>query len=265
MTTPEELPREVLDAEIATIVGLGIELRASTAVGDGELLEKGTVPRKTQANLRETAPVSAGGQSPFRDDPGTIAGETNAEDAVDRAEVDAGRSSPAVRRGAARLRKRCQGSRGGLGPETGRPRHPDRKRDVCHEPARRICRAMLSCAKGLVVRSVADGHEAAMAIGGYLAVGKAAGQPKPFSVRAGKMASEELTRWIAMGSSTSRQEPKEDATLLEAAAQSARCLHCDCRAVDTCKLRRYATEYGADWDRFRGGRTGSSSLSNTIT
>jgi NADPH-dependent glutamate synthase beta subunit-like oxidoreductase/ferredoxin len=252
-TAPEELPREVLDAEIATIVGLGIELRLSTTVGDGERLEKGTVPRTTQANLQETRPSAQGDSPLFETSPGDSV-ETNAEDALNPAEVtldDLRRQFDAVLLACGNVAK-DRVAAWGLKPAA----HgilAEKETFATNLPGVFAAGNAIR-AKGLIVRSVADGHEAAMAIGRYLAVGKAAGQPKPFSVRAGKMAGEELTRWIAMSSSAARQEPKEDATLLEAAAQSARCLHCDCRAVDTCKLRRYAAEYGADWDRFRGGR-----------
>jgi NADH dehydrogenase/NADH:ubiquinone oxidoreductase subunit G len=32
--------------------------------------------------------------------------------------------------------------------------------------------------------------------------------------------------------------------------EAARCLHCDCRKPDSCKLRRYAEKYGADQREF---------------
>ena len=36
---------------------------------------------------------------------------------------------------------------------------------------------------------------------------------------------------------------------VEAAAEAARCLRCDCRGLDDCALRRYAIEYGASATR----------------
>ena len=100
---------------------------------------KGDSPQDNSGQSPGNAPVSAGGQSPFRDVPGRFCGNQRGR-CLEPGGGDAGRSPPAVRRGATRLRKRCQGSCGGLGSETGRPRHPGRKRDVCHEPAGRICR-----------------------------------------------------------------------------------------------------------------------------
>jgi NADH dehydrogenase/NADH:ubiquinone oxidoreductase subunit G len=40
----------------------------------------------------------------------------------------------------------------------------------------------------------------------------------------------------------------------DAAHQASRCLHCDCRSLDACRLRHYAAQYGADANRFRGTR-----------
>jgi NADH dehydrogenase/NADH:ubiquinone oxidoreductase subunit G len=40
----------------------------------------------------------------------------------------------------------------------------------------------------------------------------------------------------------------------EARQESSRCLHCDCRKPDACKLRQYADLYGANPSRFDGER-----------
>ena len=40
----------------------------------------------------------------------------------------------------------------------------------------------------------------------------------------------------------------------EAAAQAARCMHCDCRGLASCKLRHYAALYGADPRRYDAPR-----------
>jgi ferredoxin len=111
--------------------------------------------------------------------------------------------------------------------------------------------------KGLVVRSVADGKEAALAIGQYLAGRPVTGPEKPFSVRMGRVVGEELSEFVANVSQAERQEPSSPTglyTLGEAIEQSGRCLHCDCRGLATCKLKRYAAQYGADPNRYRGER-----------
>ena len=43
-------------------------------------------------------------------------------------------------------------------------------------------------------------------------------------------------------------------TLAEGVEQAARCLHCDCRGVISCKLRKYAAQYKAHPRRFKGER-----------
>jgi len=40
----------------------------------------------------------------------------------------------------------------------------------------------------------------------------------------------------------------------QAAVQASRCMHCDCRALHSCKLRKYADLYGADTRRYKGQR-----------
>ena len=40
----------------------------------------------------------------------------------------------------------------------------------------------------------------------------------------------------------------------QAVAQAARCMHCDCRGLASCKLRHYAALYGADPRRYDAAR-----------
>ena len=108
--------------------------------------------------------------------------------------------------------------------------------------------------RGLVVRSVADGKEAAAAIGRFLAAGSVA-VPSAFSTKIGRMEHGELVQ-LAAGSSP---EPRLDRptggyTAAEAAAQAARCMHCDCRGLHSCKLRHYAALYGAHPRRYKAPR-----------
>ncbi len=112
--------------------------------------------------------------------------------------------------------------------------------------------------KGLVIRSVADGKEAAAAINRHLAGNEPTGKPKPFNVRIGRMEPDELKQLAAGVSSSARQNPAGgphagfDAQ--EAARQAARCLHCDCRGLNTCKLREHAATYNADPRRYTAPR-----------
>ncbi len=112
--------------------------------------------------------------------------------------------------------------------------------------------------KGLVVRSVADGKEAARAIDGFLAGRSAAGAAKEFSVRIGRLEESELAEYVATAGQDPLHEPLSGTAVgfspEEAVEQASRCLHCDCRALSTCKLRRYAAQYGADPNHYRGTR-----------
>lgn len=70
-------------------------------------------------------------------------------------------------------------------------------------------------AKGLVVRSVADGKEAAAAIGRFLAGRDVAEAPKAFSSRIGKLTAEELAAFAAGGDTRPRQDPSSKAAGFE--------------------------------------------------
>jgi NADPH-dependent glutamate synthase beta subunit-like oxidoreductase/ferredoxin len=116
--------------------------------------------------------------------------------------------------------------------------------------------------KGLVVRSAADGKEAAISIDQYLSGCKVSGPQKPFSTRIGRLEEDELALYLAGASQSPRRDPSSASkgypaagfTPQEAVEQSARCMHCDCRGVETCKLRRYSDLYGADPRRYKDAR-----------
>lgn len=112
--------------------------------------------------------------------------------------------------------------------------------------------------KGLVVRSVADGKEAAVAIGQYLSGLRVTGPRKPFNTRIGRLEPDELSLYLLGGAKGPRRDPAggPDAgfPLQEATEQAARCMHCDCRGLESCKLRRYAELYNADPRRYQARR-----------
>jgi ferredoxin len=202
-TTPDELPRDVLDAEIAQILRTGIELRSGIKVG-------------TQPSLDEL-----------------------------RREFDA----VLVACGSA-AKEQAQG----LGLRCG-PHGILVDKQTFQTGLEKVFAAGNAIrARGLVVRSVADGHEVAQSIGRYLAGSSALGHPKPFSVRIGKLEGPEVAEFVARAGQAPRSESEAGFSLEEAVEQASRCLHCDCRGLSACKLRRYAALYGADPARFRGQR-----------
>jgi ferredoxin len=105
------------------------------------------------------------------------------------------------------------------------------------------------------IRSVADAKEAALAIDQYLSGQAVTGTGPPFTTRIGRMNRDELVQL-----STGTAEVPRAATTLNgdqiaaAGQQAARCLHCDCRALTTCRLRKYSAEYGADPRRYKAER-----------
>jgi len=117
----------------------------------------------------------------------------------------------------------------------------------------------------LTVRAVADGKEAAMAIGQYLSLFPQGGGPgrvvigatRAFNTRIGKLKDGEIEKFMAGASNSARIMllRKEDGfTDGQARQEAARCLHCDCRKAGDCKLRQYAQEYDARPGRYKGER-----------
>ena len=110
-------------------------------------------------------------------------------------------------------------------------------------------------ASKLAVRAVADGKSAAACIVQHLTGGGALGAPRPFSTHVGRPGADELPAFLVEGSDAARVEPtggpgaglSDD----EARMEATRCLHCDCRKPNTCKLRIYAQQHGARPSRYR--------------
>jgi ferredoxin len=109
----------------------------------------------------------------------------------------------------------------------------------------------------MAVRAVADGKSSAAAIGQFLLGQAVTGAAKPFTVHIGKVEPQEVRRFMATASATQRREPGDSGagyTPAEAVEQCARCMHCDCRRGDDCKLRIYSAAYGAAASACKAGR-----------
>jgi len=112
----------------------------------------------------------------------------------------------------------------------------------------------------MAVRSVGNGRSIATAIDCFLANG---GRPpaKRFNSRMGKLAHNDMDEFLK-GAALSPHliaGAADDGgySVQEAVAEAARCLHCDCRDVESCKLRLYADEYGAKQATFKGEERGA--------
>ena len=107
----------------------------------------------------------------------------------------------------------------------------------------------------LAVRSVGQGKEVAFSVLQYLNGQEIKGEPRLFNSRFGKLVKEEFAEYLKESYSAKRTWPVEGGhtgfSIDEAIAEAKRCLHCDCRAIDNCKLRDYSQEYQVDQKRFK--------------
>jgi ferredoxin len=109
----------------------------------------------------------------------------------------------------------------------------------------------------LTVRAVADGKEAAVSIGEYLSGGTVAGPVKEFNTRIGKLQNGEIEKFLISSDKSERIEPTgEDGAFTDqqASKEAMRCLHCDCRKADRCKLKQYAQGHEAKATRYQSQR-----------
>jgi len=109
----------------------------------------------------------------------------------------------------------------------------------------------------LAIRAVADGKEAAVSIDQYLSGDELTGPIKPFNTRIGKIEDGEKERFAACASDAPRVNVSgkgDGFTDEQARKEAARCLHCDCRKADNCRLRQYAQEYNARPAQYKSRR-----------
>lgn len=107
----------------------------------------------------------------------------------------------------------------------------------------------------LAVRSVGQGKEVAYSIWQFLHDKPVTGEPRMFNSRFGRLVSDEFSEYLKESAEGSRTYPASGGhsgfTAEEAIAEAKRCMHCDCRAIDDCKLRIYSDQYKADQRRFK--------------
>jgi len=204
--TETELPRDILDAEIALIEKLGVEFRCRTKVGESVSLD----------DLRkdfDAVFIAVGRLEEGQVDLTDIQTKADAV-VIDNRTYQT--NLPGVFAGGDAVRKRK-----------------------------------------LTVRAVADGNEAAESISQYLSDKPVTGPVRPFNTRIGKLSAEEAKKFVPGHSDTPRTNPsREDGSFTdkEALEEAARCLHCDCRKPESCKLRRYSHDYNAKAGQYKGER-----------
>jgi ferredoxin len=106
----------------------------------------------------------------------------------------------------------------------------------------------------MAIRALGQGKEAAYSVHQYLRKEPVTGEPFLFNSRFGKLLPEEHVEYLKESVEGERIEPLSKAGGLSAEQvreEAARCLHCDCRDLHTCKLRLYSDAYAADQKRFK--------------
>ena len=202
----EELPRSVLDAEIAQILQLGVDFHPETTLGRNLAFE-------TLRNEHDAVVLALG-----RVDP-KILGIPG---------LDMARRGIAVQRGTYETSLPGVFAGGNAVSESQR-----------------------------AIRALAHGKEIACSVDQFLNGLPVVGEAERFVSRMGRLIQIEHPERLQETAVLERVLPaggrESGFDIAESAGESTRCLHCDCRKLDTCKLRLYAEEYQADQTRFKMG------------
>jgi ferredoxin len=106
----------------------------------------------------------------------------------------------------------------------------------------------------MAIRALGQGKEVSFSVDQYLSGREVKGEPFMFNSRFGRLTPEEQEEYLKESVPGNRIEP---VTLPEGFApeqvmeEARRCMHCDCRDLQECRLRVYSDQYGADQKRFR--------------
>ena len=109
----------------------------------------------------------------------------------------------------------------------------------------------------MAIRSVAHGKKIAHVVHQYVNDLTMSKDDRGSVSKLGKLHEGETAEFIREAADHDRIEPVDTPaggySDAEAVQESDRCFHCDCRKPHSCKLRRYAGEYGADQKQFAFG------------
>jgi ferredoxin len=107
----------------------------------------------------------------------------------------------------------------------------------------------------MAVQAVADGRDAAAKVRQFLAGAESTGVAREYSCHVGRVGDDEIDAFMVEASPDARVEPAGDGfTDDEARRDARRCLHCDCRAQNDCRLRDWGERYDARPAAWRGER-----------
>lgn len=109
----------------------------------------------------------------------------------------------------------------------------------------------------MAVTSVAQGKATSISVDAFLKGEKPEKKHRMFNSRFGKLFGEEIEEYKKETTPDKRIELKnkrlDTFDESQAIAEAKRCMHCDCRKPETCKLRIYSEEYKAERTRFLFG------------
>ncbi len=109
-----------------------------------------------------------------------------------------------------------------------------------------------------VLRSVASAKRVAWALDQFLRGVPVVGPPSPYDHSMGKLLEGEIEVFVSGASERGRRDQETldriGLSTDDARLEAERCMHCDCREKDNCKLRIYSDEYGSVQKHFRGGQ-----------
>jgi NADPH-dependent glutamate synthase beta subunit-like oxidoreductase/ferredoxin len=107
----------------------------------------------------------------------------------------------------------------------------------------------------MAVRAVGQGKEMAHAVHRFVLGQADVSAPARFYSRLGRLHPQEVKLLVsALPINPEHVTPQDGYAPDQAKQESSRCLHCDCRKLETCKLRLYSEEYKAEQARFKGSR-----------
>ncbi len=112
------------------------------------------------------------------------------------------------------------------------------------------------CRRGQIDAAVSIRQLMLYAVGAMAEVPSGLAHTKRFNSVIGRLRDEEKSTFLAQAADYGRIEPADPQagfTADEAVREAARCLHCDCRKPESCRLRRYAELYGAKQSRYKAG------------
>lgn len=108
------------------------------------------------------------------------------------------------------------------------------------------------------VKSLAQGKTAAHSVNLFLETKNIEKKKRMFNSKFGKLFNSEIIEYQKEASKNKRIEPAENKTKIflqnEAVKEAIRCMRCDCRKSNNCKLRTYADEYKSEQRKFAFGK-----------